>query len=73
MVLRLPDSWKNWNMEMLVFEEEGKPEYQEKNLSENNKFNPHMASTLGFETGPHWWEVSAFNTAQPLLPMKQEN
>ena len=73
MVLRLPDSWKNWNMEMLVFEEEGKPEYLEKNLSENNKFNPHMASTLGFETGPHWWEASAFNTAQPLLPMKQEN
>ena len=60
-------------MEMLVFKEEGKPEYQEKNLSENNKFNPHMASTLGFETGPHWWEASAFNTAQPLLPMKQEN
>ena len=73
MVLRLPDSWKNWNMEMLVFEEEGKPEYLEKNLSQNNKFNPHMASTLGFETGPHWWEASAFNTAQPLLPMKQEN
>ena len=58
---------------MLVFEEEGKPEYLEKNLSENNKFNPHMASTLGFETGPHWWEASALNTAQPLLPMKQEN
>ena len=60
-------------MEMLVFEEEGKSEYLEKNLSENNKFNPHMASTLGFETGPLWWEASALNTAQPLLPMKQEN
>ena len=21
----------------------------------NNKLNPHMASTLGFEPGPHWW------------------
>ena len=24
----------------------------------NNKLNPHMASTPGFEHGPHWWEVS---------------
>ena len=23
MVLRLPDSWPNWNLEMLVFEERG--------------------------------------------------
>ena len=29
-VLRLPDSWSNWNLEMLVFEERGKPEYGEK-------------------------------------------
>ena len=21
----------------------------------NNKLNPHMASTPGFEPGPHWW------------------
>ena len=25
MVLRLPDSWSNGNLEMLVFEERGKP------------------------------------------------
>ena len=37
MVLRLPDSWSNWNLEMLVFEERGKPEYPEKNLSEQIK------------------------------------
>ena len=30
-VLRLPDSWSNWNLEMLVFEERGKAEYAEKN------------------------------------------
>ena len=41
------------------FEERGKPEYPEKNLSEQrretkNKFNPHMASTPEFEPGPHW-------------------
>ena len=37
MVLRLPDSWSNWNLEMLVFEETGKPEYPEKNLSEQRR------------------------------------
>ena len=29
----------------------------------NNKLNPHMASTPGFEPGPHWWE------ARVLLPL----
>ena len=37
MVLLLPDSWSNWNLEMLVFEERGKPEYPEKNLSEQRR------------------------------------
>ena len=37
MVLRLPDSWSNSNLEMLVFEERGKPEYPEKNLSEQGR------------------------------------
>ena len=34
----------------------------------NNKLNPHMASTSGFEPGPHCWEASALTTAPPLLP-----
>ena len=29
-VLCPPDSWSNWNLEILVFEERGKPEYLEK-------------------------------------------
>ena len=75
MVLRLPDSWSNLNLEMLVFEERGKPEYPgEKPLGAkertNNKLNPHMVSTPGFEPGPHWWEASALTTAPPLLPKK---
>ena len=37
----------------------------------NNKLNPHMASTPGFEPGPHWWEASALTTALPLLPRKK--
>ena len=28
-----------------------------------------MASTLGMESGRHWWEASAFTTA-PSLPVK---
>ena len=56
------------NLEVLVFEERGKLENPEKNLSEqrrepttkgdgllttNQELNPHMASTPGFEPGPH--------------------
>ena len=31
-VFRLPDSCSNWNLEMFIFEDMGKPEYLEKNL-----------------------------------------
>ena len=37
MVLYLPDSWLNWNLEISVFEERGKLEYLEKNLSEKRR------------------------------------
>ena len=30
-------SRSNWNLEVLVFEERGKPEYPEKNLSEQGR------------------------------------
>ena len=36
-VLRLPESWSNWNLEKLVFEERGKLEYPEKNLSQQRR------------------------------------
>ena len=36
-VLRLPDSWSNWNLEISIFEERGKPEYPEKNFSDRSK------------------------------------
>ena len=35
----------------------------------NNKLNPHMASTSGFEPGPHWREASALSTAPPWPPL----
>ena len=37
MVLHLPDSWSNWNLEMLVFEDTGKLENSEKNLLEQGR------------------------------------
>ena len=62
---------------MLVFEERGKPEYPEKNLSEQRR-EPTTNSTHiwrrvresnpAIEPGTHWWEVSALTTAPSLLP-----
>ena len=72
MVLCLPDSWSNWNLEMLVFEKRGKPDYPEKNLLEQrrepttNSTHIIMASALGFGPRPHWWGASAFTTAPSL-------
>ena len=77
-VLRLPDSWSNWNLEMLVFEERGKPEYPEKNLSEQRR-EPTTNST-------HIWrrrrDMNSSHTGgrrvlsllrHPFLPRVQEN
>ena len=36
-VLRLPDSWSNWNLEVLFFEKRVKPEFPEKNFSEQGR------------------------------------
>ena len=46
MVFSLPDSWLNWNLvlQVLVFGERGKPEYPEKNLSEQ-RIEPATNST----------------------------
>jgi len=42
-----PLSWSNWNLQMLVLAEEGKPENLEKKpwskVRTNKKLNPHMA------------------------------
>ena len=70
---RLPDSWSNLNLEILVFEERGKyPEKKPLGVNErtNNKFNPHRALTSGFEPRPHGWEASALANAPPLLSKK---
>ena len=43
----------------------GKPLRAEKRT---NKLNTRVASSLGIEPGPHWWEASALTTTPPLLP-----
>ena len=62
-------SRSNWNLEMLVFVEGGKPEYPQKNSqsSDKNKLNPHMTLSPGIEPRPHWWEASALTTVPSLL------
>jgi len=71
--MRFTSRW-NWNLEMLVFREGGKPENQRKTLRArtrtSNKLNPHMTWGQGIKPGPHWWKVSAFTTASSLLPYK---
>ena len=65
-------SRSNWNLEMLVFEERGKPENPEKNLPEQGREpttnSTHMMLGLGIEPGPHWWEVSALKSTIPDPP-----
>ena len=51
--------WKNWNLEKLVFEVRGKPEYLEKNLSEQgrepttNSNNRTWATLVGGDCSHH--------------------
>ena len=79
-VKRLTNPWpsnsrSNWNLEILIFGEGGKPGNRKKTLGArtrtNNKLNPLMAPGLGFEPGPHWWEASAITTAPSPLPRDQ--
>ena len=48
-------SRSNWNLEVLVFLEGGKPEIPEKNPQSkartNNKVNPYETASKGIETG----------------------
>ena len=59
----------NWNLEVLVFVEGGKPENPEKPRSKartNNKLNPHETASTGIEPGSQRWEASAYPLRQPF-------
>ena len=67
----LDNSRSNWNLEMLVFEERGKPEYPEKKPLRarkriNNKLNPLMRPGPVIEPGTDWWKASVLTTAPSL-------
>ena len=53
--------------QILVFEERGKQEYLEENLSVQSREPTNsthiMTPSLGIEPRPHWWEASALTTA----------
>jgi len=60
-------------LELLILVEGGKLENPEKNslgarTRTNNKLNLLMTPGPGFESAPHWWEVSIITAAPPLLP-----
>ena len=53
---------------MIIFEERGKPENPEKNLSEQSKEPTTNLTHSRPEPGPRKWEASAITTAPTLLP-----
>ena len=65
---RPSNSGSNRNLEMLVFEEMGKPEYPEKNLSEQGREPTTNSTHNRIEPGPNCWETSALNTVPSSLP-----
>ena len=71
-VLHLPDSWSNWNLEMLVSEESTRTRVPgEKPLGARertiNKLNPHMALTTRFEPGHIGGRQAISPLRHPLL------
>ena len=60
----------NWNLEMLIFEERGKPENPEENLSEQSKEPTFNLTHSWPESGPRRWEASAISTTPSLLLRK---
>ena len=53
------------------FEERGKPEYLEKNLSEQrtNKLDPHVTPGPIIKPTTHWWEAQALITVPSPAPL----
>ena len=50
-VICLPDSWSNWNSEMVVFKEWGKPEYPKKNIRGKGENQQQTQPTYGVNAG----------------------
>ena len=67
-----PSAPSNWNLEMLIFEEGGKPENPGKNPRSKGESQQQTQPTYdagsGIEPGTHGWEGSSLTTVPPLLP-----
>ena len=64
MVLRPPDSWLNWNLEVLFFEERGKPEYPgEKPLGAREKTNTGLSKVASCQqkSPPTWLVLASYS------------
>ena len=55
------------SIELLIFEERGKPENLEENLSEQSKESTTNLTHSWPEPGPHRWETSVITTMPSLL------
>ena len=53
--------------ELGAHEEREKPEYSEKNLSEQGREPTNMTPSPGIEPWPPWWEASALTIVPALL------
>ena len=62
----------NWNLEMLVFKERGKPEYPEKNLSEQSREPTRSDSIKGKDT-PSLKHFVRFFEQRRITPGKANN
>ena len=58
-----PLSWSNWNLEMLVFVEGGKPE----NPGKSRRQQQQTQRQARVQLGPQWREASVRTVVAPLL------
>ena len=62
------DSRSNWNLEMLVFEERGKPEYRRKTSRSKDENQQQTQPTFDAESGRPAWEANAQPLCHPCSP-----
>ena len=77
MVLHLPDSWSNWNLEMLVFEAWGKPEYPGKTCRSKGQNQQKTQPTYCVDTRIWTWATlvggeCSHHCATPCSPQQGE-
>jgi len=73
-------SRSNWNLEVLVLVEGGKPENPKTHAKAygasrrtKNKLNPRKMPEPVFEPRLHWWEANRLTTAPSLSPLKKKD